>query len=59
MTIARELTNYLDAEGYPVCPTCGHAILPAQGVMRIADCMIHVLCFTRARVDPEPCEPAP
>ena len=59
MATANRLTNYLDAEGYPVCPTCGHAILPAQGVMRIADCMIHVFCFAQARVDPEPCEPNP
>jgi hypothetical protein len=52
------LLNYLDVEGFPVCPTCGRPILPAQGVMRVDDCMIHVACYADARVDPEPCEPS-
>ena len=52
------LVNYLDVEGFPVCPTCGRAILPVQGVMRIADCMIHVACYADTRRDSEPCEPS-
>ena len=44
------LVNYLDVEGFPVCPTCGRAILPVQGVMRIADCMIHVACCVTASI---------
>ena len=55
-TIPR-LVNYNDADGRPVCPTCGRAILAAQGVVRIEDCMIHAICYPEA-VDAEtPCEP--
>lgn len=59
MSLIPRLVNYSDVEGRPVCPTCGHAILPAQGVVRVEDCMVHVSCYPAARDQDEPCEPAP
>jgi hypothetical protein len=53
------LLNYTDVDGYPVCPPCGRPILPAQGVMRVSDCMIHATCYTTAQTLPEPCEYTP
>jgi len=52
------LFNYTDANGAPVCPTCGRPILLTQAVMRIDDCMIHAACYQEASVQEEPCEPA-
>jgi len=62
MVEARKLANYYDAEGRPVCPTCGQAILLTDPVMRVDDCMVHVRCAHEARMQPDPCapqEPAP
>jgi hypothetical protein len=53
------LFNYTDVEGYPVCPTCGHAIMPGHAVMKVDDCMIHASCYAHARAVPEPCSYAP
>ena len=53
------LLNYTDIEGRPVCPTCGRPILPAQGVIRVGDCMIHVFCYARAQAMAQPCEYTP
>ena len=59
MSTALPLFNYVDADGKPVCPTCGHPILPTHAVMRIEDCMIHSWCWEEANGDEEPCEPTP
>jgi len=58
MGTALPLFNYTDANGAPICPTCGRPILREQAVMRIDDCMIHAWCFKEARHAEEPCEPA-
>ena len=53
------LVNYTDAEGHPVCPTCGRPILPGHGVMRVQSCMIRASCYMEARTAAEPCEYTP
>jgi hypothetical protein len=58
MTMLLPLRNYLDAEGAPICPTCGRAILAHDAAMRMEDCMIHVRCFTEAQATEDPCEPS-
>ena len=59
MSSIPRLVNYSDVEGRPVCPTCGRPILAAQGVVRVEDCMVHVSCYSEARDQDAPCEPAP
>ena len=59
MSTEVRLSNYVDVNGAPVCPTCGLAILPAHPAMRIDDCMIHVACFHEADRKDQPCQPAP
>ena len=59
MSTSVPVLNYVDANGTPVCPTCGRAILPHHPAMRIDDCMIHAWCFTEAQAEDEPCEPSP
>ena len=59
MSTVPRLVNYTDIEGRPVCPTCGHPIMPAQGVVRVEDCMIHAICYPRALDAETPCDPTP
>ncbi|MBM4440297.1 MAG: hypothetical protein FJ027_07745 [Candidatus Rokubacteria bacterium] len=59
MSTQARLFNYSDVDGHPVCPTCGRAILPAQGVIRVDDCMIHATCYSETDLDDAPCEPTP
>jgi len=57
--VSLPVKNYLDAEGYPVCPTCGRSILPVQNVARVDDCMVHVSCYAVAKEAEDPCEASP
>jgi hypothetical protein len=59
MSTALPLSNYIDANGTPVCPTCGRSILAQHAVMRVDDCMIHAWCFEEANGRDTPCEPEP
>jgi hypothetical protein len=60
--VGMRLTNYLDAEGHPICPSCGKGIGPVESAARIDDCLVHMVCFRAARerqdVGLDPCEPA-
>lgn len=53
------LVNFVDVNGWPVCPTCGDAIRPGEGAASVDDCIVHARCLPVARRQPDPCTPAP
>ena len=59
--VSMELMNYLNPDGYPICPTCGRVIEPIESTARVRDCMTHLTCFRiardRANAGLDPCEP--